>query len=71
MDLFVWLYVVTRRVCDDLCCLLGNVFVRFGLGFCLRIVGVPEGAGCAPIVADLFLFCCGGLNAVSVRQWSD
>ena len=58
-------------MCDDLCCLFGNVFVRFSSEFCGRIVGVPVGAGCAPLVADLFLFCGGGLHAVSVRQWSD
>ena len=29
----------------------------FGLKLCGRIVGVPMGTSCAPLVADLFLFC--------------
>ena len=29
----------------------------FGSRLCGRIVGVPVGANCAPLVADLFLFC--------------
>ena len=37
-----------------------DVCVGFGAGLCGRIVGVPVGAGCAPLVAGLFLFCCGG-----------
>ena len=60
-----------HRVRDALRCLLDNVFVRFGSGLCGLIVGVPVGAGCAPLVADMFLFCFGGLHAVSVRQWLD
>ena len=38
---------------------MGGVFIRFGTKLCGRTVGVPVGAGCAPLVADLFLFCCG------------
>ena len=40
--------------------LLGSVCVGFGSGLCRRVVGVPVGAGCAPLVVGLFLFCCGG-----------
>ena len=39
--------------------LLDNMFVRFGLTLYEQFVGVPMGAGCAPLVAGLFLFCCG------------
>ena len=46
-----------RGVCDALAFLLGSVFVRFGAGLCGRVVGVPMGTSCAPLVADLFLFC--------------
>ena len=46
-----------RGVCGVLVCLLGGVCVGFGAGLSGRIVGVPVGAGCAPLVADLFLFC--------------
>ena len=38
-------------------CLLDNIYIRFGTGLCRQIVGVPVGANCAPLVADLFLFC--------------
>ena len=33
-------------------------FIRFGTQFYRKIVGIPMGRKCAPIVADLFLFCC-------------
>ena len=49
-----------RGMCGALHCLLGNIFVGFGSELCERIVGVPVGANCAPLVADLFLFSCGG-----------
>ena len=32
-------------------------FVRFGAGLCGQVVGIPVGTSCAPLVADLFLFC--------------
>ena len=46
-----------RDVCGALVYLLDNIYIRFGTKFCGRIVGVPAGADCAPLVADLFLFC--------------
>ena len=44
-------------MCDDLNYLLGNIFIRFGSKLYRRIVGIPMGTNCAPLVADLFLFC--------------
>ena len=52
--------LLCRGMCGALHCLLGNMFVGFGSELCERIIGVPVGANCAPLVADLFLFCCGG-----------
>ena len=49
-----------RDVCDALIFLLDSVFVRFGTGLCGQVVGIPMGTNCAPLVADLFLFCYGG-----------
>ena len=46
-----------QNVCGALAFLLDSVFVRFGAGLCGRVVGVPMGTSCAPLVADLFLFC--------------
>ena len=45
-----------QNICGALMCLLGGVCVGFGTGLCGRVVGVPVGAGCAPLVAGLFLF---------------
>ena len=53
-------------MCDALTFLLDDIFVRFGAGLCGRVVGIPVGTGCAPLVADLFLFCCGGDFVVSL-----
>ena len=32
-------------------------FIRFGTKLYRQIVGIPMGTNCAPLVADLFLFC--------------
>ena len=37
--------------------LLDNIFIRFASKLYRQIVGVPMGKNCAPLVADLFLFC--------------
>ena len=34
-----------------------NIFIRFGSKLDRQIVGIPMGTNCAPLVADLFLFC--------------
>ena len=49
-----------RSVCDALSCLLDNIYIGFGTKLYRQIVGIPMGAGCAPLVADLFLYCYGG-----------
>ena len=45
------------RFCDALSFLLDNIFVRFGDTTYRQIIGIPMGTNCAPLVADLFLFC--------------
>ena len=46
-----------QKMCDALHYLLDNIFVRFGSKLYRQIVGIPMGTNCAPLVADLFLFC--------------
>ena len=53
-----------QKTCDALPFLLDNIFIRFGLKLYGHIVGIPMGTSCAPLVADLFLFC----YVVFVRQ---
>ena len=43
--------------CDALTFLLDNIFIRFGTKLYRQVVGIPMGTNCAPLVADLFLFC--------------
>ena len=43
--------------CDALSFLLDNIFVRFGNITYRQVIGIPMGTNCAPLVADLFLFC--------------
>ena len=44
--------------CQKVCVyLLENIFFRFGIKFYRQITGIPIGTNCAPLVADLFLFC--------------
>ena len=46
-----------QKMCDALYYLLDNIFIRFGSKLYRQIVGIPMGTNCAPLVADLFLFC--------------
>ena len=46
-----------QNVCDALSYLLDNIYIRFGNKLYRQIVGIPTGTNCAPLVADLFLFC--------------
>ena len=36
---------------------LRQYFIRFGSKLYRQIIGIPMGTNCAPLVADLFLFC--------------
>ena len=37
--------------------LLDNIFVRFGKSVYRQVIGIPMGTNCAPLIADLFLYC--------------
>ena len=37
--------------------LLDNIYIRFSPTLYSKIVGIPMGTNCAPLAADLFLFC--------------
>ena len=36
---------------------MDNIYIRFGTKLYRQIVSIPIGTNCAPLVADLFLFC--------------
>ena len=44
-------------MCEALTFILDNIYFRFGSNLYRQIVGMPMGTSCAPLVADLFLFC--------------
>ena len=44
-------------MCEALIYILDNIYIRFGTQLYRQIVGIPMGTNCAPLVADLFLFC--------------
>ena len=46
-----------QKVCEALTFLLDNIYIRLGSKLYPQIVGIPMGTSCAPLVADLFLFC--------------
>ena len=46
-----------QKMCDALHYLLNNIVISFGSKFYRQIAGIPYGTNCAPLVADLFLFC--------------
>ena len=45
------------NVCDTLSFLLANIFIQFGTKLKRQVLGIPIGTNCAPMVANLFLFC--------------
>ena len=46
-----------QNVCDALSYLLDTIHIRFGNKLYRQIVGILMCTNCAPLVADLFLFC--------------
>ena len=46
-----------QKVCEALIFLLDNIYIRLSSKLYRQIVGIPMGTNCAPLVADLFLFC--------------
>ena len=46
-----------QKMCDALHYLLDNIFISSGSKLYRQIVGIPMGTNCAPLVADLILFC--------------
>ena len=46
-----------QNVCDALTFLLDNNFIRFGTKLYRQVLGIPIGTNCAPLFADVFLFC--------------
>ena len=51
----------TYWTCEDMIelvnFLLDNIFIRFGNKVYRQVVGIPMGTNCAPLIADLFLYC--------------
>ena len=46
-----------QKVCEALTFLLDNIYIRVGSKLYRQMVGIPMGTNCAPLVANLFLFC--------------
>ena len=46
-----------QNVCDAFDYFLDNIYIKFGNKLYKHISGIPMGTNCAPLVADLFLFC--------------
>ena len=46
-----------QKVCQALTFILDNIYIRFCSKLYKQILGIPMGSNCAPLVADLYLFC--------------
>ena len=46
-----------QNVCDALSYILNNIYIIFGYKLYRQIVGNLMGTNCAPLIADMFLFC--------------
>ena len=49
--------MVLLKCCDALTFLLDNIFIRFGTKLYRQVDVISMGINCAPLVADLLLFC--------------
>ena len=49
--------MVVQTICDALTFLLDNILIGFCTKVYRQVVWIPMGTNCAPLVADLFLFC--------------
>ena len=56
-DLREYKFWSCQNVCDALSYLLDNIFIKFGNKVYRQIVSIPMGTNCAPLIADLSLFC--------------
>ena len=45
------------ELCDALTFLIDNIYVQFNGKVYRQVIGIPMGTNCAPLIADLFLFC--------------
>ena len=45
------------ELCEDFTFLMENIYVQFDGMVYQQIVGIPMGTNCAPLIADLFLYC--------------
>ena len=50
-------YWTCDEMIDSLNFLLDNIYIRFGEKIYRQVVGIPMGTNCAPLIADLFLYC--------------
>ena len=50
-------YWTCEDMTDSVNFLLDNIFIRFGNKVYRQVVGIPMGTNCAPLIADLFLYC--------------
>ena len=57
-----------QKMSDALHYLLDKVFIRFYSKLYRQIVGIPMGTNCAPLVADLFLFCYDRQNQTDIIE---
>ena len=46
-----------QELVESVSFLLDNIYVRFGTSIYKQIIGIPMGTNCAPLIADLFLYC--------------
>ena len=53
----IYTLLTCQKVCEALTFLLDNIYITYGTTLFRQIVGIPMGTNCAPLVADLFLFC--------------
>ena len=54
-DSYTWL--TCTELCEAFTVLMENIYVQFDGIVYQQIVGIPMGTNCAPLIADVFLYC--------------
>jgi hypothetical protein len=57
LNMIFILYGPVKTLVEALTFLLDNIYVRFGTSIYKQVIGIPIGTNCAPLIADLFLYC--------------
>ena len=58
------------NICKIIEFLIDNIFVQFGGRLLRKVIGIPMGTNCAPLLADLFRYSYERISRQYDQKWS-